>query len=138
MPNTSSQNKAVKSIKDSLKSIQFTGQNFSSPIAYSFMYIQWEANEVSAKRIMMVGWYWNFCNPVKIFNTSKTHFTFLQIMGEQLIRNLSLTFAIVIILTFIFVPNFQVWLLLNHYRSILMHWQFSWWPKSLMITHWIF
>jgi len=75
MPDTPSQNKAVKSIKDSMKSIQFTGQNFPSPIAYSFMYIQWEANEI---------------------------------MGEQLIRNLSLTFAIVIILTFIFVPNFQV------------------------------
>ena len=141
MPNTSSQNKAVKSIKDSLKSIQFTGQDFPSPIAYSFMYIQWEANEVSAKRIMAVSQHWKENTPVKSFNTFNTHWTFLQIMGEQLIRNLSLTFAIVIILTFIFVPNFQVWLLLNHYSSILMHWQFNArviWPTSLMITHWIF
>ena len=141
MPNTSSQNKAVKSIKDSLKSIQFTGQDFPSPIAYSFMYIQWEANEVSAKRIMAVSQHWKEIPLSRVSTHLIPIELFLQIMGEQLIRNLSLTFAIVIILTFIFVPNFQVWLLLNHYSSILMHWQFNArviWPTSLMITHWIF
>lgn len=51
LPDTPSQNEAVKSIKDSLKSIQFTGEEFESPIAYAFMYIQWEANEVWYNRI---------------------------------------------------------------------------------------
>ena len=52
MPDTPSQNQAVKSIKNSLKTIQFTGQDFESPIAYAFMYIQWEANEVGSKRMI--------------------------------------------------------------------------------------
>ena len=33
-------------MKDSLASIKFEGQSFQSPIAYAFMYVQWEANEV--------------------------------------------------------------------------------------------
>ena len=46
LPDTPSQNEAVKSVKDSLSSIHFDNQTFESPIAYAFMYIQWEANEV--------------------------------------------------------------------------------------------
>ena len=46
LPDTPSQNEAVKSVKDSLLSIHFDNQTFESPIAYAFMYIQWEANEV--------------------------------------------------------------------------------------------
>ena len=47
LPDTPSQNEAVKSVKDSLSSIHFDNQTFESPIAYAFMYIQWEANEVN-------------------------------------------------------------------------------------------
>ena len=46
LPDTPSQNEAVKSVKDSLSTIHFDNQTFESPIAYAFMYIQWEANEV--------------------------------------------------------------------------------------------
>ena len=47
LPDTPSQNEAVRSVKDSLAKIRFEGQSFESPIAYAFMYIQWEANEVN-------------------------------------------------------------------------------------------
>lgn len=55
--------------------IIFTGENFTSPIVYSFAYIQWEANEI---------------------------------ISSELIRNLSLTFAAIAIVTFLFIPNIQM------------------------------
>ena len=49
MTNTSAQIDAVRTIKDSMGKIHFENQTFSSPIAYAFMYVQWEANEVSKR-----------------------------------------------------------------------------------------
>ena len=34
-------------IKDAMSDITLDGEGFKSPIVYSFMYIQWEANKVT-------------------------------------------------------------------------------------------
>ena len=47
MANTNEKNMAMNQVKDALKQIIFKAEDFQSPIAYSFMYIQWEANIVS-------------------------------------------------------------------------------------------
>ena len=46
LANTRVQNEALESVKDALKGITFPGQSFTTPIAYSFTYVQWTANEV--------------------------------------------------------------------------------------------
>ncbi len=37
---------AMDEINQKLKEIDFDGKNFTSPISYSFLYLQWEANKV--------------------------------------------------------------------------------------------
>lgn len=37
----------MDSVKGSMNGIVFEGEAFSSPIVYSFYYVQWEANKVS-------------------------------------------------------------------------------------------
>jgi hypothetical protein len=46
LKDTQVKNTAMNEIKDKMKAIIFEGESFKSPIAYAFMYIQWEANIV--------------------------------------------------------------------------------------------
>ena len=68
----------MKAIKSELGKISFniTEDNvLDHPIAYTFMYVQWEANEV---------------------------------ISDELIRNLSLTFATIAVVSLLLVANIQV------------------------------
>lgn len=49
LQNTSIQYDALTSVRDSFANIHFEGEKFESPIAYSFMYVTWEANKVRDK-----------------------------------------------------------------------------------------
>lgn len=47
LKNTTVQNEAMDEIRSALAAITFNGEKaFQTPIAYSFMYVQWEANKV--------------------------------------------------------------------------------------------
>ena len=140
MPDTPSQNKAVKSIKDSMKSIQFTGQNFPSPIAYSFMYIQWEANEVSAKRIMAVDGYWKeFLSLCQNFQHIYDQFYFFTDHGRAIDSKLvfdicySHYFNLYIRSKFSGMNTLKsLYIKVNALNARVIG------PTSWMITHWIF
>lgn len=41
-------------VKNEMSAVQFDGEDFSTPIVYGFMYIQWEANKVSHHVIAFV------------------------------------------------------------------------------------
>ena len=78
LDNTTIKSKAMKAIKSELGKISFniTEDNvLDHPIAYTFMYVQWEANEV---------------------------------ISDELIRNLSLTFATIAVVSLLLVANIQV------------------------------
>lgn len=47
----------MNKVKDDLKKIKFKEEQFRTPIAYSFMYIQWEANIVSANGFLLQNHY---------------------------------------------------------------------------------
>ena len=47
LKNTQVKNTAMNEVKDRMRAIVFEGEDFKNPIAYAFMYIQWEANIVS-------------------------------------------------------------------------------------------
>lgn len=51
MPNTTIQNIAMDEIKGNMAGVVFEGESFDTPIVYSFMYIQWEANKVGLERV---------------------------------------------------------------------------------------
>ena len=46
LPNTTVQIEALNSVRDVLSEIQFSGEEFDSPIAYSFNYVNWTSNKV--------------------------------------------------------------------------------------------
>ncbi len=46
LANITVQVEAMDEINAKLKSVNFKGENFTSPISYSFLYLQWEANKV--------------------------------------------------------------------------------------------
>jgi len=49
---TSVQNVAVKSVKDAMANITFPDEEFKSPIAYCFTYVQWTANELMSNELV--------------------------------------------------------------------------------------
>ena len=52
LENTTVQNEAMDEIRLGLGEISFHGEpGFQTPIAYSFMYVQWEANKVQRRGI---------------------------------------------------------------------------------------
>ncbi len=75
----------MKQVKDGLAGIRFNATSGSTsasgnglantPITYSFMYVQWEANEI---------------------------------ISDELIRNLSLTFGTIALVSLLLIANFQV------------------------------
>lgn len=75
LQNTTIQNIAMDQVKNEMSAVQFDGEDFSTPIVYGFMYIQWEAN----KNIV-----------------------------SELIRNLVLTFATIVVVTLFLVANIRV------------------------------
>ena len=53
LENTTVQNKAMDEIRDDiLAKITFEGEKFTTPIAYSFMYVQWEANKTMSRELI--------------------------------------------------------------------------------------
>merc|ERR1711983_729424 len=81
LDNTTIKSKAMKAIKSELGKISFNiteDDVLDHPIAYTFMYVQWEANEV---------------------------------ISDELIRNLSLTFATIAVVSLLLVINLQVCLM---------------------------
>lgn len=81
LKNTAVKTKAMTEVKEGLNKIQlnsskhFDGKFLESPIAYAFMYVQWEANEI---------------------------------ISDELIRNLSITFATIAVVSILLIVNVQV------------------------------
>ena len=82
LKNTSIKTKAMAEVKAGLSEITFdisdqetSASLLDSPVAYSYMYIQWEANEI---------------------------------ISDELIRNLSLTFATIAFVSFILIIDLRV------------------------------
>ena len=48
LQNSTIRNKAMDEVKDALNDIKFIDSDFESPIPYTMMYVQWEANKVHA------------------------------------------------------------------------------------------
>ncbi len=80
LKNTSIKTLAMEQVKTGLSQIKFESKLglLDSPIAYSFMYIQWEANEI---------------------------------ISDELIRNLSLTFATIAVVSLLLIIELRVCLL---------------------------
>ena len=46
LESTTIRNRAMDSVKGAMMEVQFEGSDFHSPIPYTMMYVQWEANKV--------------------------------------------------------------------------------------------
>ena len=92
LKNTNEQNKAMDSIKEEMEQIVFEGEEFTSPIPYTFLYVQWEANKVrrdDKTYKIKEGKNWVGIRAVNLY--------FFQLIVGELIRNLSLTFTCVML-----------------------------------------
>jgi len=52
LENTTIKNLAMDSVKESMESLTLPSDPFGNPVAYTFMYVQWEANRIIGKQLI--------------------------------------------------------------------------------------
>merc|ERR1719430_1101545 len=72
LENTTIRNLALDSVMEGMDEIKLAGTQFGHPVAYNFMYVQWEAN---------------------------------RIISKQLIRNMSLTFGVIFVVSLLLIAD---------------------------------
>ena len=89
-------NLAMDSVKESMESLALPSEPFGNPVAYTFMYVQWEANRV------LESFY-----PFIHYGTMNHHRFILssQIIGKQLIRNMGLAFAVIALVSLLLIAD---------------------------------
>ena len=73
----------MDSVKDSLEVLHLPDSQFGHPVAYTFMYVQWEAN-----RVILPPWH----QPA-------------QIIARQLVRNLGLAFSMIAVISLVLIAD---------------------------------
>ena len=78
----------MDSVKLSMEGLDLPSSRFGHPVAYTFMYVQWEANRV--RRTIC-------CDIV--------HNELSQIIGRQLVRNMGLAFAVIALVSLLLIAD---------------------------------
>ena len=95
-------NLAMDSVKQSMEGLDLPSSRFGHPVAYTFMYVQWEANRVIQPFFTQL----YKCASQNMYGyVSEIQHHFCQIIGKQLVRNMGLAFAVIALVSLLLIAD---------------------------------